>query len=214
MTCRCTAFVLILSMVTAASAQSVDTSTPRAAARSLTAAITRADADAVRQLIVVDNDPAQQLVGAYANFILAGKRLSESVRKRYPGTTDPFAAGGIAPEDAASIDAAAVSVDGDMATLKIQGRARPLKLRRIGGAWKVVISEEPATQTPRQRADQVGLVQGLADAMNSSSDDISAGKFRDVEDARNAVKERLGAVAARAIQSNPPTSRPTTQAGE
>jgi hypothetical protein len=207
---QCTCLVLIVAMVTAARAQPVDTSTPRAAAKSLMAATARGDAEAVKQLIVVENDPGQKLVAAYANFILAGKRLSETVKKRYPGASDPFAAGGITPEDAAAIDEAVLSAEADVASLGIQGRERPLRLRKFSGAWKVIISEEPREQAPGHRAEQLALVQGLADAMNASSDDISAGKFRDVEDARNAVKERLGAVAARVLQSNPPTSRPAT----
>jgi hypothetical protein len=183
--------------VSPAAAQAVDASSPQAAAKSLTAAVARGDADTVRSLIVVQNDPEQQLANAYSHLLLAAKRLSEAAKKRYPGGTDPFAAGGITPEEATNIDAAVVHVEQDLATLTIKGRERPMKLRKVGESWKVIISEEPE-QSAQQRDRQVALVQGMADAMNASADDINAGRFRDVEEARNAFRTRLGAVIARA----------------
>src|SRR5262245_9739635 len=203
---NCVGLMLILCLATIAGAQSVDSSSPKAAAKSFTAAVARADGDAVRNLILVENDPGQELVNAYANLLLAGRRLSEAAKKRYPGVNDPFAAGGIAPEDAAQIDAGELQVEGEIANLRTKGRERPLKLRKVGDAWKVIISEEPADQTPQHRADQIELLQGLAGAMNSCADDIAAGRFRDAADARSAVKQRLGAVAARARQPQKPTT--------
>jgi hypothetical protein len=201
----------VLLLVTLARAQSNDASTPQAAAKSLAAAIARGDGDSVRNLIFVENDPEQQLVNTYANLILAAKRLSETAKKRYPGVATPFTSGGIAPEEAASIDAAQVQLSEETAVLRIQGREKFTRLRKINGTWKVIVSEEPADQTPEHRAEQVARVQALADALNGCADDIAAGKFRDVQEARNAVKDRLGAVAAKMLQTNPPTSSPTTQ---
>jgi hypothetical protein len=194
-------------------AAEVDASTPQAAAKSLAAAISAADAAAVRRLILIEHDQGQQLLGAYTNQILAAKRLGETLKKRFPGVSDPFASGGIAPEDAARIDAATVNINADAATLKLPGREQPMKLRQVDGAWKVIIAEEPENQTPEHRAGQLALIQGFADAMNGAADDVAAGKFRDVDEARNALKERLAAVAAKALQIDPPTTRPTSAPG-
>jgi hypothetical protein len=194
-------------------AAATDPASPKEAYKSLRAAIERADAEAVKRLLIIDNeqDPSQPLVTAYANLLLAGKRLGEAARKKFPGTSDAFALGTLPTEEAAKIDAAAQSIEGDRATLKLQGEDHPVMLRRIDGNWKVVLSQEPAGATAAQRADQLALVQGLADAMNSCADDIAADRFASAEDAKNAVKERLGAVQAKAIQSQPPASRPATQ---
>jgi hypothetical protein len=204
---------LLVAAAAAPDQPAADTPSPKDAYKNLRTAIERGDAEAVKRLIVIDNetDPKQPLVTAYANVLLAGKRLGEVAKRKFPGVTDAFAQGTLSPEELAKIDAATVTIDEDRATLTVEGEDRPVKLRRIDGKWKVVVSEEPADATPPQRADQLTLVQGLADAMNSCADDIAADKFPTAEDAKNAVKERLGAVQAKALQSDPPTSRPATQ---
>jgi hypothetical protein len=198
--------VLLVAAVVAA--QDQDLSSPKGAAKALTVAVARGDAEAIRGLIYVENDPQQQLVNSYANLILAAKKLSAAAKKRYPGVASPFTSGGIAPEEAAAIDAADVRVTGDTATLKFQGREQSRHLRKVGNAWKVVISEEPAAQNPELIVEQAARVQALADALSSSADDIAAGRFRDAEEARNAVKQRLAAAALKLL---PSTTNPATQ---
>lgn len=193
-------------------AQAPDASTPKAAAKSLRAAVDAADDQAVRRLLLVDNDPEQKLAGAYAGLILAGKNLADAARQKFPTAADAFTQGTIRPEDSARIDAASVSIDGDSATLVFADGNETMKLRRIDGAWRIVVAQEPDKSTPGHRAEQYALVQGLADAINQCAEDIKSDKFADVDDAKNAVKDRVGTVLARAMQSNPPTSRPTTAA--
>jgi hypothetical protein len=47
--------------------------------------------------------------------------------------------------------------------------------------------------------------------MKTSADEIAADKYATVQDAEAALKERLSAVVSRAMQINPPTSRPITR---
>jgi hypothetical protein len=202
---KCLAAVLMVAAV--ASAQDQDLSSPKGAAKALAAAVARGDAEAIRGLIYVENDPQQQLVNSYANLILAAKRLGAAAKKRFPGVASPFTSGGIAPEEAAAIDAADVRITGDTATLKIQAREQVRHLRKVGETWKVIVSEEPAGQNPELIIEQAARVQALAEALGSSADDIAAGRFRDADEARNAVRQRLAGAALKLL---PSTTNPAT----
>jgi hypothetical protein len=80
--------------------------------RRLAAAIAD-DADAVRGLILVENDPSSGWSIPW-QLILAGKRLSEVAKKRYPGHGKPVHIWWDRAEEAARIDAAEVR-EGDTA---------------------------------------------------------------------------------------------------
>jgi hypothetical protein len=231
---------------TAAAGAQDDTSSPKAAVKSLYTAVGRGDAQAVREILLVEDDPQQQLVGAYANVILAGKKLGDVVKQKFPGMTGAFAQGTITPEDAARVDAATVTIESDHATLKMpektgqqkggdQQKGETLKLKRVEGTWRVIVGEESAgagagagtgagaaagagagagvdpDAAARYRAEQLTLLKGLADALTQTADDIAADKFATAQDAENAVKDRLGAVIAKAMQTHAPTTKPATR---
>src|ERR1700733_10051814 len=77
----------------------VDASAPKAAMKSLYAAVQRGDAAAVRQPLSVQNDPDQQIASAYADLILASKRLGDIANQKFPGSSNAFAQGTLLPED-------------------------------------------------------------------------------------------------------------------
>jgi hypothetical protein len=187
----------------------VDASTPKAAMKSLYAAVQRGDAATIRQLLSVQNDPDQQIASSYADLILAGKRLGDITLQKFPGSSNPFAQGTLLPEDAAKIDSADVNVNGDSAKLKFADQQSPIVLKHGGDGWRIVIEQDQ--DTPKRRADQLFLLKGMADAMNKSADEINADKYATVEDAESAVKNRLGAIVSKALQSDLPTSKPATQ---
>src|SRR5450432_2943907 len=183
---------LLVLICAAPSLAQVDTSTPKAAVKSLYAAVQRADAAAIRQLLVVQTDPGQQLIGAYADMILAGRRLGDVVQHKFPGASSAFSQGTFLPEDAARIDAADVSIDGDLAKVKFPDHPPPITLQRSGGGWRIVVEE--SDDTPKHRADQLALLHSMTDALNKSADEIDADKYPTVEEAESAVKDRMGAV--------------------
>jgi hypothetical protein len=187
----------------------VDASTPKAAMKSLYAAVQRGDAATIRQLLSVQNDPDQQIASSYADLILAGKRLGDITLQKFPGSSNPFAQGTLLPEDAAKIDSADVSVNGDSAKLKFADQPSPIVLKHAGDGWRIVIEQDQ--DTLKRRADQLFLLKGMTDAMNKSADEINADKYATVEDAESAVKNRLGAIVSKALQSDLPTSKPATQ---
>jgi hypothetical protein len=193
-----------------ARAADADTSSPKATVKSFYTAAQRGDAAAMRDLIVVENDPDQQLAGAFAKLILSAKRLGDVAKQKYPGAATAFAQGTVSPEDIALIDSADVTLSGDNATVKLSGKTDDLKLKKVGNAWRMSYGE-PESKDPARRTKQLSLLQSITEAMTQSADEIAADKFPTVQDAENAVKERLGAVMAKATQSDPPATKPTTK---
>jgi hypothetical protein len=204
--------IFMLVLLTAASVRAqVDTSTPKTAVKTLYGAVAKGDVSTLRSVLIVDGDPQQQFVAGYAELIVAGKRLADAAKAKYPGVATAFTQGTILPEDAAKIDAAKVSIDGETATVKVNDAVDPLKLRRVEGAWRVVVGTQEPGSAPAQRESQLALLRGLTEAMNASAADINADKFASAQEAETAVKDRLGAVLTKALQNEGPTSKPTTR---
>ncbi|HVT90219.1 MAG TPA: hypothetical protein VHD56_15310 [Tepidisphaeraceae bacterium] len=194
--------------ISLASAQT--SSDPKSALKNLHAAFEKADAPAIQQFLYVENDPQQELARGYAGVVVAGKRLADGAKKKFPGSAVPFTQGTTLPEDAAQIDAAEVSINDDTATLKIPGQPVPQTLRMIEGSWKLIVPTGTA-HTDEERTRMLKLLKALTDAMNLSADEINDNKYTTVQDAEAAVKQRLGAVWSKALQTDAPTSAPTTQ---
>src|SRR5689334_3841002 len=108
----------LLQLGTAAQAQT-DTSSPKAALKSLYSAIEKADQAGIIQVLLVPDDPQQEVAKAYASMLLASKRFGDVARQKFPGVASPLAQPVLAPEDVARIDAAVVTIDGDTATVRI-----------------------------------------------------------------------------------------------
>lgn len=194
-----------------------DLSSPRAAAKSLRSAVRRGDADAVRQIMVaIPDDPQQQLIGCYADLIVAAKRMADAAQNKFPGSTTPFAQALVSPDDSAAIDRAQLDEQEDSATLTPQtdaGRSGPTAFRKIDGQWRVIVPSGPADRAASDgsaRADQIALLRAMRDVMNQTADEIDAGKFSSVQEAETAARERLGSVIAKSLQGDIPTTRPTT----
>ncbi|HWP39367.1 MAG TPA: hypothetical protein VNL70_00480 [Tepidisphaeraceae bacterium] len=187
-----------------------DASTPKAAVKSLYAAVIRGDAQAVRNLLVVENDPDRKLVGAYAELILSGKKLSDAAKQKFPGAVGAFTQGTVSPEDAARVDAAPLTVEADLATLRLEDRQQTLKLQRQPDGWRLVMPDMVGDD-PQHRIDRLALLTGLSEAMTLCAEEISGGKFATAQDAENAVRDRLGAVLDKALKANFPTTKATTR---
>lgn len=187
-----------------------DASAPKAAVKAFYAAVQKGDANAISQVLLLENDPQQELARAYAGLILAGKQLGDAAKAKYPGVSNMLAQGTIAPEDAAKIDSASVTVTGDTVVLKPSPTADPLTLRKVNDTWRVVIDTGDDAK-PENLSQRLALIRGLSDAMKESAKEVAEDKYVTAQDAENAVKLRLGSVLSKALQSNLPTSKPTTK---
>jgi hypothetical protein len=198
-------------LATLARAQT-DTSSPNAALKSFYIAIEKADQAAITQVLLVPDDPQQEIAKAYASMLLAAKRFGDVARQKFPGVANSLAQAALAPEDLARLDAAVVTIDGDTATVRISPAGTPSVLKRVDGAWRVTVDPIDPASAPN-RAQQLALIQGLSDAITKSAAEMSDDKYGSIQDVENALKQRMGVVLNKALQANPPTSRPTSVPG-
>jgi len=139
--------------------------------------------------------------------------LGDIAKQKFPAVANPLAQGTISPEDAARIDSATITLNGDRAVVQITGRAEPVELRRVEGNWRVLAGQGAgAADAPAHRAERLALLQSLYETMNQLADEINADKYPTIQDAEAAVKQRMGAVLAKALQADPPTTKPASPA--
>jgi hypothetical protein len=201
---------LLAALVCSVANAQTDSTDPKAALKNVYSAVQRADAEAIRQAILVENDPQEDLARAYAATIVAGKKLADAAKQKFPGVAVAFTQGTIFPEDARQIDTARVSVNGDSATINIAGQPTPRMMRRVDGNWRLYIPTGNGNAS-EDRTRLLTMLKAMTDAMTLSANEINDNKYTDIQDAESTVKERLGAVWAKSLQENPPTSRPTSQ---
>src|SRR4051794_3006982 len=67
-----------------------DLSTPKAAAKSLFAAISAGDRDGVRAALYAGDDAQAQLAAAMAEFIVANKQLGDAAKGKFGAAGDPI----------------------------------------------------------------------------------------------------------------------------
>lgn len=185
-------------------------SSPRAALTSLWSAVTRGDEQSIRRLLLVPDDPQQELATAYARLILATRRLGEVTRSKFPDASISLTRQTLLPEDFAKIDQAEVQIDQDQAWLKLPDRDWPIRLIRDEQTWKILV-EQPPGATVQHQLDQLAQTGALAEAMNQLADEIAADKYPTAQEAENAVKQRLGSILARSLAGELSATRPATQ---
>jgi ribosomal protein S20 len=200
--------IVLLICSTRARAQSDQDAGPKNAVKTLYAAVQKGDAAAITQAIYVEGDPQQEMARAYADLVLAGKHLADVVKLKYPNSPNKLTQGTLMPEDVARIDAAAVTIDKDKATLRIAGRD-PVPLRRVDGNWRILFGEGADPKAAISK--RVASMSQISAAMNQAADEINADKYATAQEAEAAVQTKLDAVVSKSLQMNPPTSRPQGQ---
>src|SRR5687768_17915035 len=138
--------VLAFTLIAAAAvrADAPDLSSPKAAAKSLYQAVDRGDGEAIRAVFFTETDAQRHLADAYADMILASKRLADVAEQKYAGAAaaDAFAQGAVTAEDVKRIDAAELKTEGgDRASLHLPLATRPMNFRKTARGWQLVIAD-------------------------------------------------------------------------
>src|SRR5437588_9075913 len=95
--CR-TLVLFCLSLALTAAAAEPDLSSPRAAARSLYKAVDAEDGDAIIKIFYAKDDTERELARAFADLIVAGKKLADATKAKFNSTGESFGAGMIRKE--------------------------------------------------------------------------------------------------------------------
>jgi len=185
-----------------------DLSTPRSAALTFADAMAREDAPAARSLCVGSQQDLD-LVDAIVAAIKARQKLVVAAR-------DKFGAAGasVAREEQTSVGQqmardvadAALKIEGDRATITPRGdREEPLKLRKVGEAWKMDMAAMLGSEGPDRIAN---TYRAMAKAYDQTAAEIQAGKYKTAQEANDVFAPRLNAALSGVIA---PTTQPTTR---
>ncbi len=203
--------LVLIPLTTAARADEAkpDVSGPRAAIKALFEAIEAADSAAVRAQFQATTPQEIALADAYAEQIAAAKAFGDIAKTKYGVNGDSLTKGTPMRDSIAKLEQAEILVTGDQATVKMPGQARSLRLAKVDGRWRVVLSDY-AGATPENIASQTAVLKEMGEVFRSVAADISADKFASTPDAQRALQQKLQAVIFNSLQKNPPTSRPAT----
>jgi hypothetical protein len=160
----------------------------RAAARAYFEAITRGDAEAALSLVADPSDADRLAVHASAASEGGLRGLEELATSRFGQRGDV----GIAARHRHLLDAierAPVELGDDRAVLRPEGE-RPVRLRRIAGAWKVDSPADRLTGEERKALRQA--LQKTEDATKDLAERIRSGAVKSAQEVRDALRKALG----------------------
>lgn len=196
--------VLLFTALLAAAAD-VDMSTPKGALKAFYEAMEAGDAAAVRASFHTANDTEKALADAYAAQLTAARALGEATKAKFATTGDALSRGLPLRDEIAKLDTAEVTVNGDKATVKLAGDAKPLRLVKSDGRWRLSLADyagdDPAAQT--------AALKDMATAFQTIAAEIQADKFPTAADAQRALQQKLQGVLFNTLQKHPPTTART-----
>jgi hypothetical protein len=204
---HCLALLTVLAFASVVVAAEPDLSSPKTAAKSLFNAVNGGDAAMIRQTLDAETEPQQDLAAAFADLLVAGKRIGDAASAKFGVEGKQIGGGMLDPGDVSKIDAGTVEEAGDSARLTVAGQQRPMSFRRRDGKWRLVITDFGGA-APENIAKQVRLVRMMTDAIKAGASDLEAGKYKTAAAARDGIQQRLHGVMLQFY--HPATTRSTT----
>jgi hypothetical protein len=201
--------ILSIFLAAPALAADVDPAGPKAALKSLYEALEASDAPAVRNLLLATTDAEKELADAFAAQLSAAKALGDAVSKKYGATGDALSKGIPVKDQIAQLANAQVTSDGDTAAIKLPAQPNPLRLRKVNGTWKILVSDYAGDDLPGQAA----VMKDMTAVFNTVAADVNADKLPTPQDAQRALQHKLQAVLFNTLTKHapPPATRPTTK---
>ena len=199
------AILLVLTTAAPLFAADADISAPKTALKNFYQALEAGDAVAVRSLFHTTNDAEKALADADAAQLTAARALGEAAKAKYAATGDALSKGMPAREQIAKLDHAEITINGDIAEIKLPGQTKPLRMIKSNDDWKVSIADY-AGATPANIATQTQVLKELAAAYSQVAADINADKFPSGQDAQRALQQKLQTIIASGLQKTGPTT--------
>jgi hypothetical protein len=197
----------------AAVADEPNLSSPRTAVKSLYDAVQAQDGDAILKTFYAPTEPERDLARAFADVIVAGKRLRDAAKERYGSTGEALASGMMTREEFARIDQAELKeTSPDSATLAPVGRTRAIPFHKSAdGHWQIVVRDfaSPDQDLPRQTV----LLNKMSTVFNDVATEIRAGKYPTSPAAEAVIQSRLATAMIKAAtqRTTQPASRAATR---
>jgi hypothetical protein len=173
-----------------------DLSTPKGAAKTFATAMENGDVEAAKRA-TTGGDPAiiESMVKLTGNM----KKLRDAAISKFgdEGKTAFGAGHGESMDLSKSVDDADVKEDGDTATLTPKGEARPLKMKKVSGDWKVDASELTGAMGNMGSA----MFDNMSKAAAETADDIKAGKYKTAQEAQQAFGSKMAGSSLGKLQT-------------
>ncbi|MEP6757073.1 MAG: hypothetical protein ABJA67_16320 [Chthonomonadales bacterium] len=171
-----------------------DSSTPKGTAKMFAKAVEAGDGVTAKSL-AVGTPTGMKFIEGLAGIAKAQKGLEAAATKKFGKEGASLTKGQTMkiPDTDKSIE----KITGDKATLtQPDGKGQPMTLKKVGGKWKVDISA--MGKDPKQ-ADammtQIGsMFVSMTKAMNDTTTDVNAGKFKTVKEAQAGMQAKMMAV--------------------
>jgi hypothetical protein len=209
------ATVILMTLATAAAmAAEPDLSTPQAALKSFQQAVATQDADAILQTLCADGDAEQKLAKAFADVLVAGKKLNEAAKAKFGTTGQSVGTGAAAGDVLGGLEKAPIVVDGNTATLSassVPSRAIHLK-KSPGGKWQLVVKDF-ANPSDADLVAQAAVLTKVATVFSDVAGQIQADKFGGPQDAESVIQSRLATVLIQASRAAAMKAEGTTRPG-
>lgn len=106
------------------------------------------------------------------------------------------------------IEASDEKLEGDSATILEKGKpeSNAVHLKKVNGDWKVDLSNFPQKQIMRQT---LPMLDAMRLVMTQSASDVSAGHYKNAEDAATDVRLRMSTLMATIAKQQLPTTTPS-----
>lgn len=211
--------LLTLTLCPLASAQAPSTTPatgpgdPKTVAKAFVAALAQGDIAAAKSMAVfTSNDPAvarqeERVVEATSAMMDGFRKLDTAAVAKLGDAAKSLQIVSPSAQAIRDIEDGRVVIDGERAAIVGPSEDKPLRLARVDGVWKVdmthISSQEKDLRT------MAALLEGLGQAASETADDISADRFRDVGEVRQAMQTRLrSAMLKAAASSTQPATTP------
>lgn len=184
-----------------------DYSSPKAAAKSFVTAIAAGDSAGAKEAIV-PNEKHGPIIEALAKLTGVQKKLGDAAVKAF-GEAGKELSGNVEGKDPVKLlDSAEIKEDGDTATLTGKDDPEPLMLRKIDGKWKVDLAAMP---NATDMESSLPMLTNMAELMAATTTEIEAGKYKSVEEAKQAISMKL---LSKMTANQGPVTAPTSGPGQ
>jgi hypothetical protein len=127
------------------------------------------------------------------DLIVAGKKLGDSAKEKFGASAGKLAVDTVNKEDAARIDKAPETDNGDDATLQLNPNSKAMAFHKTDAGWKMRVMDYAGGKADNI-PDQIKLLASLTSVMNDTAADISAGKYPTSPDAEASLRQRFSEV--------------------
>lgn len=191
-----------------------DLSSPQSTLQTLARAMELGDVAVAKEAVTPES---QRVVEAIIPIAVSMKKLEQAAVAKF-GAGQTLSAPGMGMADAIeALRNADVKVNGDTATAAPKGEGqKPVTLKKVNGQWQADLTTNLDLPPGKTLEQFLPVLQGMARVSDQVAADIQAGKYQNVQEARQAFGTQMMAVMMPLMAGgNGPTTQPgtTTQPG-